>query len=224
MHHRHCWARHCWARRAPRYIVFGMRAVAGSGDLYPANPAFGRHLGYNTDVVLDRAGAVVGHYRKSWPCCPPPAGAGVSMDDGYPSREMAKVFDLDFGRVGLQTCFDMNFDDTWYTAAAAISIWTASLHLPAPLCPPPPRCCGRVPMQCLGLRSKTRLKLFKTASSLPASQERPVRCDRNRAVHVIPVLAFHRQASALRNEGRSRVLAVGVRQLRHHFRPFTTQF
>ena len=36
------------------------------------------------------------------------------MDDGYPSRELVKTFDLDFGRVGLQTCFDMNFDDTWH--------------------------------------------------------------------------------------------------------------
>ena len=36
------------------------------------------------------------------------------MDDGYPSRELVKTFDTEFGRVGLQTCFDMNFMDTWH--------------------------------------------------------------------------------------------------------------
>merc|ERR1712232_1520725 len=69
-------------------------------------------LGYNTDVIIDRQGQVVGYYRKAWPCCPGPDGK--TMDDGYPSRELTKVFDLDFGRVGLQTCYDMNFMDTWH--------------------------------------------------------------------------------------------------------------
>ena len=64
------------------------------------------------DVILDRQGEMVGYYRKSWPCCPSPDG--TTMDDGYPSRELVKTFDTEFGRVGLQTCFDMNFMDTWH--------------------------------------------------------------------------------------------------------------
>jgi hypothetical protein len=43
---------------------------------------------------------MVGYYRKAWPCCPAPGGS--TMDDGYPSRELVRTFDLDFGRVGLQ--------------------------------------------------------------------------------------------------------------------------
>ena len=102
------------AKKHSMYIVFGMRAPAPAGDPYRPDPArdSGRRLGYNTDVILGRDGEMVGYYRKAWPCCPGPDG--TSMDDGYPSRELVKTFDLDFGRVGLQTCFDMNFDDTWH--------------------------------------------------------------------------------------------------------------
>jgi len=85
-----------------------MRAAQPKGDPYPADPgrpkAYGK-LGYNTDVILGRDGKMVGYYRKAWPCCTAPDGS--TMDDGYPSRELVKTFDLDFGRVGLQTCFDM---------------------------------------------------------------------------------------------------------------------
>jgi predicted amidohydrolase len=106
------------AKKHNMYIVFGMRAAAPADDPYPVDPTRGTEkLGYNTDVILDRHGEMVGYYRKAWPCCPSPSG--TTMNDGYPSREMVKTFDLDFGRVGLQTCFDMNFDDTWHQLYAA---------------------------------------------------------------------------------------------------------
>ena len=55
------------------WIVFGMRAKAPEGDPYPVDPARGaKKLGYNTDVILNRQGEMVGYYRKSWPCCPSP--------------------------------------------------------------------------------------------------------------------------------------------------------
>jgi hypothetical protein len=93
------------------WIIFGMRATAPDGDPYPVDPVRGsKKLGYNTDVILNRQGENIGYYRKSWPCCPGPDGQ--TMDDGYPSRELVKTFDTEFGRVGLQTCFDMNFMDT----------------------------------------------------------------------------------------------------------------
>ena len=102
------------AKKLAMWIVFGMRATAPAGDPYPVDPARGdgKKLGYNTDVILDRQGEMVGYYRKSWPCCPGPNG--TTMDDGYPSRELVKTFDTEFGRIGLQTCFDMNFMDTWH--------------------------------------------------------------------------------------------------------------
>merc|ERR1712137_1405434 len=87
------------ARKYAMYVIFGIRALAPQDDPY-LGPK-----GYNTVVILGRRGEVVGYYRKMWPCCPGPDG--TSMNDGYPSREGVKVFDLDFGRVGLQTCYDM---------------------------------------------------------------------------------------------------------------------
>ena len=92
------------AKKHSMYIVFGVRAAQQADDPYEADPlrpkAYGK-LGYNTDVILDREGEMVGYYQKAWPCCPAPDG--TTMDDGYPSRELVKTFDLDFGRVGLQT-------------------------------------------------------------------------------------------------------------------------
>jgi predicted amidohydrolase len=108
------------AKKHSMWIVFGMRATAPEGDPYPVDPARGtKKLGYNTDVILDRQGKNIGYYRKSWPCCPGPDG--TTMDDGYPSRELVKTFDTEFGRVGLQTCFDMNFMDTWHELYAQVS-------------------------------------------------------------------------------------------------------
>ena len=84
------------AKKHSMYIIFGMRATAPRGDPYPVDTQRGtKKLGYNTDVILDRQGKMVGYYRKSWPCCPGPDG--TTMDDGYPSRELVKTFDLDFG-------------------------------------------------------------------------------------------------------------------------------
>ena len=51
------------------------------------------------------------------------------MDDGYPSRDMVKTFDLDFGRVGVQTCFDMNFVEGWqqlYASNVDLVFWPAT--------------------------------------------------------------------------------------------------
>jgi predicted amidohydrolase len=110
------------------YIIFGVRLKAPPPDPYASDPARGGvKLGYNTNIILDRTGQNVGHYRKVWPCCPSPDG--TTMDDGYPSREMTKTFDLDFGRVGVQTCFDANFMDTWhelYAQNADIVFWPSA--------------------------------------------------------------------------------------------------
>ena len=103
------------AKKHSMYIVFGMRAPQPAGDPYQPDPARdnGKKLGYNTDVIIDRQGEMVGYYRKSWPCCPEPNGE--SMDDGYPSRELVKTFDLDFGRVGMQVSLQLTSHSTGCT-------------------------------------------------------------------------------------------------------------
>ncbi|MCK4283432.1 MAG: carbon-nitrogen hydrolase family protein [Candidatus Brocadiae bacterium] len=68
---------------------------------------------YNSVVLLDRAGEPVGVYDKAFP---------VMMTDGSleygitPGREFP-VFDLDFGRVGVQICWDLGFEEGWQALA-----------------------------------------------------------------------------------------------------------
>ncbi|MCC6442622.1 MAG: carbon-nitrogen hydrolase family protein [Armatimonadetes bacterium] len=67
----------------------------------------------NSVVLLDRQGEVAGLYHKVFP---------VLMDDGSmengitPGRNFP-VFDLDFGRVGIQICFDVFFEEGWEALA-----------------------------------------------------------------------------------------------------------
>jgi hypothetical protein len=59
---------------------------------------------YNTAVLIDRKGQVAGYYRKIF----------VFWGEGlHCSTEGAKVFDTDFGRISILTCFDLNFPELW---------------------------------------------------------------------------------------------------------------
>lgn len=64
----------------------------------------------NAAVLLDRTGKVAGIYRKVHPV----AAVGKNdLEDGItPGREFP-VFDCDFGRIGIQICFDMTYRDGW---------------------------------------------------------------------------------------------------------------
>jgi predicted amidohydrolase len=63
----------------------------------------------NAVVLLDRDGQPVGTYRKVHPVLllDGTLEGGISPGREYP------VFDLDFGRVGVQICFDVFFRDGW---------------------------------------------------------------------------------------------------------------
>lgn len=64
----------------------------------------------NAAVLLDRQGKVSGIYRKVFPV----ASRGQDVLEGgvTPGRDFP-VFDCDFGRVGIQICFDFAFDEGW---------------------------------------------------------------------------------------------------------------
>jgi len=59
---------------------------------------------YNTGVLIDRKGQVAGCYRKVFVFW----GEGVNC-----STQGVKVFETDFGRIGILTCFDLNFPELW---------------------------------------------------------------------------------------------------------------
>jgi len=59
---------------------------------------------YNTAVLIDRKGKIVGYYRKIFVFW----GEGLNL-----STEGVKAFDTDFGRISILTCFDLNYPELW---------------------------------------------------------------------------------------------------------------
>jgi len=62
---------------------------------------------YNAGVVIDRQGEILGNYKKIHTTI-------GEMDQGvFPGPLDPPVFDLDFGRIGIQICFDIEWKDGW---------------------------------------------------------------------------------------------------------------
>jgi len=84
--------------------------------------AAGRYT--NAAVLLDRNGEVAGVYRKVHPVASKASGVmegGVTPGNDFPT------FPCDFGVLGIQICFDINFEDGWEALArkgAEIVAWT----------------------------------------------------------------------------------------------------
>lgn len=78
---------------------------------------------YNTTILIDRTGTAVGQYRKVHTVLEETTEIGV-----LPGSEIL-VFDTDFGRIGIQTCFDIGWRDGWKQLAdkgAKMIIWSAA--------------------------------------------------------------------------------------------------
>ncbi len=77
-------------------------------------PIYTRDSGnvYNSAVVIDRAGEYVGEYRKINPTESELRG-GIT-----PGTLDPPVFKLDFGTIGIQICFDVNWHQNWSKLAA----------------------------------------------------------------------------------------------------------
>ena len=96
------------AKKHHMYVVCPIREQAADGRQY------------NTSVLLDREGKVAGCYRKVFVFW----GEGLNL-----SEEGVKVFDTDFGRIAILTCFDANFDEVWAEAerkGAEIVFWPSA--------------------------------------------------------------------------------------------------
>jgi predicted amidohydrolase len=64
----------------------------------------------NVGVLFDRRGEVAGIYRKLHPAVSETTG---SMEGGITPGKEAPVFECDFGKLGMQICFDIYFDSGW---------------------------------------------------------------------------------------------------------------
>jgi predicted amidohydrolase len=68
----------------------------------------------NAAVLVDRAGRTVGIYRKVHPVA---AQGSDDLEGGTTPGRDYPVFDCDFGRVGIQICFDMLYPEGWKALA-----------------------------------------------------------------------------------------------------------
>ena len=77
----------------------------------------------NVGVLFDRQGKVLGIYRKLHPAVSDATG---SLEGGITPGKESPVFDCDFGKVGIQICFDIYFDYGWKELArkgADLVVW-----------------------------------------------------------------------------------------------------
>lgn len=82
-------------------------AAAGQHQTYLVCPFIERAIEgrcHNTAVLLGRDGRVAGAYRKYQPTI-------VEMEHGVEPGQELPVFDLDFGKLGIEMCFDLNFPE-----------------------------------------------------------------------------------------------------------------
>ncbi|MBC8874001.1 MAG: carbon-nitrogen hydrolase family protein [Planctomycetes bacterium] len=102
------------AKKYKMYVICPIREQAGEKQ-------------YNTAVLIDREGKIVGQYRKVFVYW----GEGLHLSD-----EGVKTFDTDFGRISILTCFDINFAELWHEADlldAEIVFWPSAYGGGCPL-------------------------------------------------------------------------------------------
>lgn len=78
---------------------------------------------YNCAVLIDRQGREAGRYRKAHPVYEESTEDHVLPGCDYP------VFDTDFGKMGVQTCFDIGWREGWNQLArkgARLVVWNAA--------------------------------------------------------------------------------------------------
>jgi hypothetical protein len=113
-----------FARRAKQYHCYILCPVFSKRD--------DRY--WNSVVVIDRNGEILGIYDKIHPVTS--SSDYTSFEQGVTPGNDLSCFDLDFGRVGVQICFDVHFPDNWEVLAnqgARIVFWCSAYNGGFPL-------------------------------------------------------------------------------------------
>ena len=100
----HCMA---WAREFSCYIVCTLVERANAPDNHEVDSS--RSVLYNSAVLLDRRGDVVGVYRKIFPTYGNYEEGGLTPGPAA----LPQVFETDFGRCAILVCFDAYFAELW---------------------------------------------------------------------------------------------------------------
>jgi beta-ureidopropionase len=99
-----------WARQHHCYLICPLK-VRVDGRIY------------QSAMLFDREGGAVGRYDKIHP-------TEKAIQHGVtPGPLVAPVFDTDFGRIGIQLCFDLNWRESWsglIRQGAQIVFWPAA--------------------------------------------------------------------------------------------------
>ena len=66
---------------------------------------------HNSAVLIDRAGTITGQYNKTHP-------TEGELESGIAPGSSAAVFKTDFGTIGIQICFDVNWHEVWRSLKA----------------------------------------------------------------------------------------------------------
>jgi predicted amidohydrolase len=87
-------------------------ALARRYGTYIICPVLERRAGqiYNAAILLDRQGQIAGTYDKLHPVT---SDTSSLLEKGVTPGSELKVFDTDFGRIGILICFDINWRQEW---------------------------------------------------------------------------------------------------------------
>jgi len=84
-----------WARAHSSYLIFGLKTKKSNNV-------------YNSAILIDRKGQIIGQYNKVHPTEEEIKQGTTPADEVGPS-----LFRTDFGTIGIQICFDVNWRDEW---------------------------------------------------------------------------------------------------------------
>lgn len=102
--------------KVPGPVTGRIAAFAKKNNCYVACPLFTKKDGhfYNSTLLLDRKGSIAGVYHKTHPTkteiYPDQAFKGGGTIPGAIDQPVVQT---DFGKVGMQICFDANWQDGW---------------------------------------------------------------------------------------------------------------
>lgn len=97
------------AAKATDRILAPFQQFSARHNCYIIVPAYTSHSGrsYISAVLIDRKGKIVGEYNKMRP-------TDGEMESGVtPGKMDPPVFETDFGKIGIQICFDVKYEEGW---------------------------------------------------------------------------------------------------------------
>jgi beta-ureidopropionase len=111
--------------KVPGAVVTPFLHFAARHKCYVICPTYSLHEGniYISAVLIDRQGKVAGEYHKMRP-----AESELKMGI-IPGKSDPPVFQTDFGKIGIQICFDIKFEEGWNSLkdkGAQIIFWPSA--------------------------------------------------------------------------------------------------